>query len=166
MLMGNNSTIRFFMMFVVVAILIVAGSYLYKQFQKTKGIPGITNNTTKNSTSKAGLPSLPSSPSAKQTNQYVADVQKQAQDANNLTFTNCIANPAVFKVKEGDAFTIQNNDEKDIKIAISSNAIYNIPAKKTQQVKMTTEAAIYKYGCSYPAGGTANPQAGVIYVTK
>lgn len=158
-----SARLKFFLVIIGLSILIIVGLFLYKQTQlKRQSKPSAQEVGTAN----PKVPALPASPSAQQTSKYVADVREKAKDANTLAFTNCLADPPVFRIKAQGSFTIQNNDDKDIRVAISSTAIYKVPAKKSQSVKMTTEPAIYKYGCSYPAGTISNPNAGVIYVIK
>jgi len=167
----NFNTIKFFAIILGLSLLIVGGVYVLRQYQqkppssspgsqqaKTSALPNLPGGPAK-------IPSLPASPSAQQLSQYVSSVQSQAQTGNLLKIQKCTAEPNDFKIKTGDSFTIQNSDDKEIKLSIALGAVYTVGANKSSTVKMTAEPAIYKYACEQ-TGGITNPQAGVIYVTK
>lgn len=167
--------LKFLSLILGLSFLIVGGVYLLKQYQlkqsastpptqldqqqaDTSALPNLAGGPAK-------IPSLPASPSAQQVRQYVTAVQEQAQEGNVLKISQCIAEPNDFKIKTGDSFTIQNSDEKEVKLSIALNAVYTVGANKNLTVKMAAEPAIYKYSCEQ-TGGISNAQAGVIYVTK
>lgn len=170
----NFAVLKVIAIVTVLSLLIVGGTYLYKQtLQKTpQKQPSSQVQTNSNQQVSSGsavknenIPSLPASPSASQTSNYVADVKTQAVAGQLLTFKGCIADPGVFKVKTGESFSIKNSDDKEVKISIAPNAIYTVGAGKTTVVKMEAEAAIYKYGCSQ-IGGVSAALSGILYVTK
>ncbi len=159
------------------SLLIVAGSYAYKQYQSNKAAQKLevdknmadpnsqSNGQVQFSTGSANVPALPASPSAKDVDGYIQKVQAMAQDTDLLELTSCIATPSVFKIKEGDKFQIKNNDDKTINVAISPKASYELKAKETKSVTMTASAAIYKYNCIYQDELIVK-QAGILEVTK
>jgi len=161
-----TGNLKFIAAILGLALLIVGGVYLLKQqtAQKQKVVASKVQPPAPTSAPAVSRTATVSAQEQKQIDNFVAKVQTEAKSTDTLTLTKCIADPQEFKVKTGGSFSIVNKDNQDITVRFSPDAIFQVPAGKTISAKMTTEPAIYKYGCLYKDG--VRVQAGVVYVTK
>ncbi|MBI2596535.1 hypothetical protein HYW41_00025 [Candidatus Daviesbacteria bacterium] len=172
--MGSSKASRFFIIVLVLAVLIIGGSYLLKQqnLQKSSSTAPIGQDTSKDGSVKqqplrdsAGLPNPPATSSGKPVEVFVQTVKEDAKESSDLSFTNCKASPGVIKVKVGQKITIKNNDDKDIILQITVGAQPKIEAKKSISYAFTVGPAIYTYSCDHVGGDTV-VKAGIINLEK
>lgn len=168
------SPAKLIVLVVVLAVLIVAGSLYYKDYQK-KSISSTGSNQTSSEVSDqqdkkssslnsvpinrspnpdAVLPSPPSATSGAVLDKYVREVKQVAVESGALEITNCTGRPTSVIVKQGSNLTIKNNDSKEITILLDANNTYTVPAKSSQAFTIKASFALYSYICSQKDGTT------------
>lgn len=167
----NFSALKVLGIVLGLSLLIVGGTYLYKQTMlKSQNVN--TNNAsleTQNEAASKDKPSLPAplqgSPSADQIDKYVEDVAAASVASTTLEMTNCKPNPEVIKVKTGDTLTIQNNGDKDITVLLTANIKWPVSAKKSIQAKIDTGGGVYPLSCQ-EQGGSLKYRVGTFTVER
>ncbi len=163
--------------FVVLAILIVGGLFLYKQNSSKLGskTPVVQNKVQPRTQTtgtagqplrdKTGLPQTPATSSGKQVDDFIQTVKEDAKATANISITNCKISPAVAKLKAGSKITIKNNDSKEASLQVVVGGIYTVAAGKTQTFDLKIEPAIYAFACVHTGGDTV-VRSGVFEVEK
>lgn len=79
-------------------------------------------------------------------------VRRIAKEAEVLEMdSGCTMNPVVFRIQEGEEFTVKNSDSVDHELVVNPEHVYSIPAGQTQQVKADfgKGPGIYGYACAF-----------------
>ena len=81
--------------------------------------------------------------------QYRANIEYYAQEANNVSLTDCLANPAVIKVVSGSTISLKNNDSTAHTILVNPENTFEVGPG--QSVGITADfgsgLGIYSYTC-------------------
>lgn len=166
--------IRFLLVILVAAMIIVGGIYVYKQnffkkgssSQTTKKAPlNVKNSEGQPLRDSVGLPANPATTSGKTVEDFVQTVREDAQESSDLNIRNCLADPGVIRVKLGQKINVKNSDDKNITLSIAVGMVPTIAANKSVSLSITAEPAIYTYGCS-SSGGISQAKAGVMDIYK
>lgn len=155
----NFSSLKLLAVIAGLSLLIVGGAYLYKQNMlkgrtaNTNKLSLVTQNKAGSTNGKSSLPApLQGSPSAAQIDKYVEDVAKASVSSTTLDMTNCVPNPLMVRVKEGDTITIKNNGDKDITVLLTASIKYPVAAKNSTQAKIDTGGGVYPLSCQEKDG--------------
>ncbi len=171
----NFSSFKLIAIVVGLSILIVGGSYLYKQSLKSNKLnqnnseikipQSSTATTDKPSTRSAQvLPALPASPSSEESQKYATQIDAMAQDADTLSLSQCKANPLVVKLKSGSKLTVRNTDPEGIVVYIGPESLSVAPGS-SQTIEPKLTPAQYSVACQHSAKDY-NGQAGVVYILQ
>lgn len=166
----NFSFLKLIAIVVGLSIIIVGGSYLYKQNKLKTQAPQTnttilekqTTNDKASTRSAQVLPSLPASPSSEESQKYAEQITAMAQSADTLTLSNCKADPLVVKFKSGNKLTVKNTDTQGIIVYIGSESL-SIAPSLSQTIEPKLTPAQYSVACQHSAKDY-NGQAAVLYV--
>ena len=162
----NSSSAKLFLVIAGLAILIVIGSYIYKQKQKPapyKANQQTTQTTPqeqKDSSSKT-LPVLPASPSAVQAQNYYKQVADIAVESETLSITKCKGDPAVVKFKKGQKLILKNNDDVKLSINVDPDNRFPLNAKESKTVQPQIKVGLYHVACEQEGNTT---EVAIFYV--
>lgn len=169
----QDSKLKVFgLVLVAVALLIVGGVALLRSKIISPINPiNTTNNsypspnTTARQVGNTNVPILQTSPSAQEVKQYLETVQKQAVEADTVSFLDCKAQPAVIKLKVGSKLTLKNSDNKAIVTNINFDNNFPVPASGSVSITPKLVEGTYYMSCQHQASDYVD-KAVLIEVSK
>ena len=93
---------------------------------------------------------------------HFALLQRLARTTDFLDLSTCFGNPLAFRVQNGAAFVLKNNDSLPHTLQISPQHIYTVPARDEREIvaQFGFGPGVYGYGCD------DSPDArGILFVT-
>lgn len=84
------------------------------------------------------------------------------QEGSLIVIKNCIAEPSVLIIENGEDFKIQNEDSVDHKLTIPPNGI-TVKAKESVSLKATLEMSEFGYSCETIPN---NSNVGIVHVLR
>jgi hypothetical protein len=102
------------------------------------------------------LQGVPTNVTLEQQNAFYIEVAGNAQATGKIDITQCISNPVILSVKNGESFLVSNLDQVAREIRFSDDRTHNIPPSGSVILSANFDEGpgLYGYGCGDLPGNT------------